>query len=188
MIDDRHQVASNTAGLLRRGLTACSSLHGFRFELRHKYFNSLVDEDEIRKTLAFGIELGVEIASSLNAKELAHLSFCYMPFFYSHRDLQDIHNIDFSKLRNIHRPFSGLRSLTLDTYSDAGGPEESHLRTQLIAGIRGKLEGFNGILYHNEPGAFFRCDEPSCAWTSKGKLNEYLTLHREVFRNYWAER
>ena len=183
-----HYTASEVAGLIRRGVAACHSLHGFRLELRHANFNSLVDEEHVRETFAFGIGIGIEIISFLHATNLTHLSFCYRPLFESRRSLEDIRGIDFSRLRDIHHRFVGLRSLTLDTYNNLEGPEESHLRRELVACVRGRLQGFNGALYHDEPGSFFRCDEPLCAWSSNGKLNKYMTLHREVFRSYWANR
>ena len=183
--DVLYQTASEVAGLLRKGITACHSLHGFRLELIHTNFNSLVDEEEVRQTFAFGIGIGTEIISFLHGTELTHLSFCYRPWFVEHNDLEVVHDIDFSMFCDVHRHFVGLRSLTLDAYDKPKSPEESRLRAELIACVRNRLEGVNGVLYHNEPGAFFRCDEPSCAWTSTGKLNEYMTLHRDVFCPDW---
>ena len=143
--------------------------------LTHHY--PTIGDQQARDTLDFGILIGIELIALVQPPHLKHLSFFFRPAFPPGTTLANVRDIEFSNLGSVHRRFANLRSLTLDVHDIT---TDSHIQRGFIHCGRGELEGFKGRFYHREPGSFFRCDEPSCAWSSGGKLNRYLTLDREI--------
>ncbi|KAI0084472.1 hypothetical protein BDY19DRAFT_971298 [Irpex rosettiformis] len=178
------QLSASIASTLRTGLTACSSLHGFRLELGLVHYTSVLDEQSLRRSLNLGFLIGIELLKSLNTSELRHLSFRYQLSFNGHCAPADVRTLDFTRLRYVLDPFINLRSVTLDFYD---GPNELGATAEFMRCARDELRGFKGALYHRELGSFLRCDEPSCAWSSHGRLNAFLSLERDVLKSYWAE-
>lgn len=167
------------------GLVLCSSLHGFRLHLEDTEIHGNIAAGSARKTLPTAFSVGIDIIALLSPTKLRYLSFAYPTYMHPRASPQDIRALDLARLRDICRRYVNLESLNLVAYD---AYDKVDVKTAFKTFANEELSEFKSILRHDEPGEFFRCSEPTCAWFSGGKLNTIITFHRDVLKSYWMPR
>ena len=138
----------------------------------------LTTEENVRTIFPLCFLIGLEIITLLDPNQLKHISFRYDVGAYAHLcRSEDIHDLDWIKLQGLCRRFANLRSFTLDMFA------EQKQKEMFRACAREKMAHFTDVMLYGEPGTFFRCDDPTCAWYSGSRLNEYITLHHDILKD-----
>ncbi|KAI0084468.1 hypothetical protein BDY19DRAFT_532954 [Irpex rosettiformis] len=176
------QLPTTIANSMRDGLMACSgSLHGFRLSTRTWItLPGLTTGENARRTFHLGFLIGLEIIALLDINPLRHVAFRYTVDCAYHCRPEDIRGLDWARVREICRRSVGLRSLNLDVFTKEAQKDDFRACAQ---NEMRQLELKDIHMLYGEPGKFFRCDDPTCAWYSGKRLNNYITLRHDIHKD-----
>ena len=161
-------VAHSVANSVRDGLAACTSLHAFRLELKALILIGTTTQI-FRTSFHLGFLIGLEIIALLHPNQLEHIDFRYVGACASGCCPEDICDLDWTRLQDVCSRFVNLRSFALDMFDD----HEIEQKEMFRACAQDRMAHFKDVMLYSEPGAFFRCDDPTCAWYSGSRLNKY---------------
>ena len=174
LIDAVVTVPHSVANSVRDGLAACTSLHAFRLELKVfilvRYRMPATTTQIFRTSFHLGFLIGLEIIALLHPNQLEHIDFRYVQGARaSDCSPEDIRDLDWTRLQDVCSRFVNLRSFALDMFDD----HEIEQKEMFRACAQDRMAHFKDVMRYSEPGAFFRCDDPTCAWYSGSRLNKY---------------